>query len=85
MSDKRKTNLTSNPLDWIQDAYKRIPCHEALLNNEVAIQSRQLILSHQDPVDRFLGTTAQVYALTLVTADKWLLQSHEFATLSNSA
>ena len=84
LSDKRKITLTPNPLDWIQDAYKRIPCHEAPLNHEVAIRSRQLILPHQDPVDRFLGATAQVYDLTLITADKCLLQSHEFATLPNS-
>ena len=66
-----------------RQAYARIPFHEAQLNHEVAIQSRRLTLTHQDPVDRFLGATAQVYDLTLVTADVQLLQSPGFATLSN--
>lgn len=75
--------LETDPFTWIRQAYARIPFHEAQLNHEVAIQSRRLILTHQDPVDRFLGATALVYELTLVTADARLLQSPEFATLSN--
>ncbi len=84
LAEKHKIALTPDPLNWIRQAYKHIPFQEAPLNHEVAIQSRQLIFSHQDPVDRFLGATAQVYDLTLVTADKRLLQSKEFTTLPNS-
>jgi PIN domain nuclease of toxin-antitoxin system len=84
LAEKQKITLAPDPLNWMRQAYKQIPFQEAQLNHEVAIQSRQLTLSHQDPVDRFLGATAQVYNLTLVTADKRLLQSREFATLPNS-
>jgi PIN domain nuclease of toxin-antitoxin system len=83
LSDKGRILLETDPFTWIRQAYARIPFHEAQLNHEVAIQSRRLTLTHQDPVDRFLGATAQVYDLTLVTADVQLLQSPGFATLSN--
>jgi PIN domain nuclease of toxin-antitoxin system len=49
----------------------------------VAIQSRRITLPHQDPADRFLAATAQVYDLTLVTADERLLHSNDFATMAN--
>ena len=83
LSDKGRILLETDPFTWIRQAYARIPFHEAQLNHEVALQSRRLTLTHQDPVDRFLGATAQVYDLTLVTADVQLLQSPGFATLSN--
>jgi hypothetical protein len=38
-------------------------------------------LSHQDPVDRFLGATALVYHLTLVTADEGLIRSKKISIL----
>jgi PIN domain nuclease of toxin-antitoxin system len=84
LSEKGKITLSPDPLSWIRQAYKHIPFQEARLNHEVAIQSRQLSLSHKDPVDRFLCATALTYDLTLVTADTRLLESQEYATLSNS-
>ncbi len=38
---------------------------------------------HQDPADRFLAATADVYGLTLVTADEHLLKGRGFAKLAN--
>ena len=53
------------------------------LTHEIAIMSRQLAMPHQDPADRFLAATARVLDLTLVTADKRLLDSTEFAVMAN--
>jgi PIN domain nuclease of toxin-antitoxin system len=36
-----------------------------------------------DPADRFLAATAEVYELTLVTADERLLRGKGFRTLAN--
>ncbi|MDX2021504.1 MAG: type II toxin-antitoxin system VapC family toxin [Deltaproteobacteria bacterium] len=49
--------------------------HEALLNRHVAVQSRRIELTHNDPADRFIAATAQVYDLSLVTLDSKLLES----------
>lgn len=38
---------------------------------------------HQEPADRFLAATAQVYGLTLVTADEQLLAARGLAPLAN--
>ena len=40
-------------------------------------------LSHRDPVDQFLAATARIFDLTLVTADRRLLQESGFSTLAN--
>ena len=58
---------------WILEALERAPIVEAPLNREVVIASRRLKTRHRDPVDRFLVATAQVFELTLVTADATLL------------
>jgi PIN domain nuclease of toxin-antitoxin system len=57
--------------------------HEAPLNREVAIRSRSVRLDHEDPADRFLAATADVYELILVTADEHLLRGKGFRTLAN--
>lgn len=72
-----------NPERLIEDLLAALPSREAPLTHAVAIESRRLALSHQDPADRFLAATALVYDLTLVTADSRLLASHGFSVLAN--
>jgi PIN domain nuclease of toxin-antitoxin system len=57
--------------------------HDAPLSREVAIRSRAVRVGHDDPADRFLAATADVYELTLVTADEHLLRGKGFRTLAN--
>ena len=57
--------------------------HEAPVNREVAMRSRSVAVPHQDPADRFLAATAQVYDLTLVTDDENLLRGKGYRTLAN--
>jgi PIN domain nuclease of toxin-antitoxin system len=71
------------PSDWVEAALSRAPIHEAPLNREVAVRSRSVRLDHEDPADRFLAATADVYELTLVTADIRLLRGKGFRTLAN--
>jgi len=60
--------------------FKKLPFREAVINQEVAIQSRKINLPHQDPADRFLAATAIVYD-TLVTADTRLIDAKGFPVL----
>ena len=69
--------------DWVAAAFDRVPLKEAPVTREVAVLSRYLGLDHEDPADRFLGATAAVYDLTLVSADDRLLRSKDFRTLAN--
>lgn len=68
---------------WVSAALASVPMHDAPLTREVAIRSRGVELDHEDPADRFLAATADVYDLTLVTSDVRLLRGSGFRTLSN--
>ena len=83
LSEKGRIVLDADPSTWLRGVFERIPFKEAVINHEIAIQSRTLDLQHQDPADRFLAATAIVYGLTLVTADKRLMTSRDFSVLSN--
>jgi PIN domain nuclease of toxin-antitoxin system len=72
------------PADWVKEAVGRIPLREASLTHAVALRSRALSLPHADPADRFIGATASVYELTLVTADRRLADSGDYDVLRNS-
>jgi len=73
--EKGRVILKTGPREWIRNVFSRVPFIEAPINHEVAIQSRLLQLSHQDPADRFLIATAVVFDLILVTADERLIRS----------
>ncbi len=68
---------------WAEAALSRAPMHDAPLSREVALRSRSVKVDHEDPADRFLAATAEVYELTLVTADERLLRGKGFRTLAN--
>lgn len=65
------------------EALERAPLEEAALNHEVAVRSRGISLPHQDPADRFLVATALTYELTLVTADRTLIDARPCPILAN--
>lgn len=69
--------------DWVEAALSRAPMHEAALTRDVALRSRTVRVDHEDPADRFLAATAEVYELTLVTADERLLRAKGIRSLAN--
>jgi PIN domain nuclease of toxin-antitoxin system len=83
LSEKGRIVLDTDPSTWLRVVFESIPFKEAVINHEIAIQSRNLNLLHQDPADRFLAATAIIYGLTLVTADKRLVSSTDFHVLPN--
>jgi PIN domain nuclease of toxin-antitoxin system len=73
----------TSPAAWVEAALAGAPMHDAPLTREVALRSRSVRLDHEDPADRFLAATADVYDLVLVTADERLLRGKGFRTLAN--
>ncbi|MDB4980490.1 MAG: twitching motility protein PilT [Myxococcales bacterium] len=74
LAERGRMKLTPDPETWVRAQLGRAPVRQVALDHEVAIESRNLRVSHQDPADRFLAATARVHGLTLVTADQRLLR-----------
>lgn len=84
LAEKKRITIDSDDIDsWIREVLAETPLREAPLNTEIALQSRTLSISHQDPADRFLAATALVYELALVTADSRLINIPEIDVLAN--
>jgi PIN domain nuclease of toxin-antitoxin system len=81
---ERKRLVLDRPArEWLDAAWAAAPMQEAPLTREVAIKSRSVKVPHQDPADRFIAATAEVYELTLVTGDENLLKGRGFHKLAN--
>ncbi len=83
LTEKRRIVVAGDPRRWVEEALARVPMREAALNREVALQSRAVRVPQQDPADRFLAATAQVYDLALVTDDHGLLKGKGYRTFPN--
>ena len=81
--EKGRIELTREPLAWLDDVLRAFPLRDATLTREVAVRSRSLDVSHEDPADRFIAASAIVHELTLVTADQRLLGSKQYGSLPN--
>jgi len=82
LGERGRLALTPDPETWVRAQLARAPVRQIALDHEVALQSRRLRLSHEDPADRFIAATARVHGLTLVTADLRLLRRPDgFAVL----
>ena len=75
LSEKGKIQLGAHPVAWIKNVLNALPFREAALNHAVALESRGIQLPHQDPADRFIAASAAVYGLTLITADRHLIEN----------
>jgi len=73
LAERGRLKLDAEPRRWVAQALAHTPAQEAVLTFEVAARSRDVLLGHPDPADRFLVATAVVYGLTLVTADDALI------------
>ena len=81
LAEKGRVVIKADHEKSIRKMFNNLPFREAVINQEVAIQSRKINLPHQDPADRFLAATAIVYDLTLVTADRRLIDTKGFPVL----
>jgi PIN domain nuclease of toxin-antitoxin system len=74
LAGRGRLALKPDPESWVRSQLQRGPVRQIPLDHEIAIQSRSLLTTHQDPADRFIAATARVHELTLITADERLLQ-----------
>ena len=81
LAEHGRLELDTDPRRWVQDALAASGIGEATLNHEVALQSFELKLKHDDPADRLIAATASVYQFTLVTADEGLLRGKGYDTM----
>ena len=80
---KGRVVLNEDVAKWVLKAISAAPLREAPLTHEIALETANLRLPHRDPADYFLGATARVLGLTLVTADQRLIESRQFPVLPN--
>ena len=83
LAERGRIRLGSEPRQWISDALGSTPASEAPLTYQVAVRSRDVLMGHDDPADRFLVATALVYDLTLATADEYLIGARACPILAN--
>jgi len=81
LAEKGRVVLRPDPATWLRTVLGKMEFHEARVNHEIALRSRDVRLRHQDPADRFLAATAMVYQLTLVTADRLLFGCRDISVL----
>ena len=82
LAEKGHISLGPNIEKSVREIFRKIPLNEAPLNQEVAIQSRFVLLPHQDPADLFLAATAIVYDFKLVTADSRIISAKDVPVLA---
>ena len=83
LAERKRIELQPGARHWLEQALQQIPTREAPLTHRVAMESCALSFAHKDPADRFLVATARVYELTLVTADRRLLEAKACNLLRN--
>jgi PIN domain nuclease of toxin-antitoxin system len=76
LAHKGRIRLEPDPERWLRRQLAHLGPTEAPITHEVAIRSRALDIGYEDPADRFLAATAQVYDLTLVTVDERLIRAN---------
>ena len=80
LNARGRVRFSGDTDSWLARATRGI--NEAPLTHDIA-KAATKIQMHKDPADRFLGATAQVLDLTLVTADERLLGLGVIRTLAN--
>ena len=82
LAEKGRIELNSEPIVWVKRYLRSLDFKEARLTHEIAMRSRQIELSHQDPADRFITATAMELELILATVDRRLLELSWLQTIS---
>jgi PIN domain nuclease of toxin-antitoxin system len=80
---KGRVVLNEDVSKWVLKAISAGSLREAPLTHEIALESSNIQMPHRDPADYFLAATARVLDLTLVTADKRLIEAQQCPVLAN--
>jgi len=82
-AEKGRIEIDRPAGEWIRRALSSYRFQEAIVTNEVVLETGNVKIVHRDPIDRFLAATARAFDLTLVTADRKLLAGTGFSALAN--
>jgi len=75
LHSKKRFALDAPIEEWIASSMQKFRTIEAPFTHEVAVETAGIAIPHRDPADRFLTATANVFGLTLVTADAVLIKA----------
>jgi len=81
--DKGRIVLTRPVEEWLDIALFKSNIMDIPIDTEIAIASRKINLSHQDPADRFIAATALVNKMRLITSDTRLSAQAEVPIVFN--
>jgi PIN domain nuclease of toxin-antitoxin system len=81
---KGRIEISGDFSTWIVGALRTVPLTEAPLTFEVSKVLATMNLPHADPADLFLAASAKAFGLTLVTADRILIQAEGISVMANS-
>ena len=83
LCEKNRMRLDQDFPEWFKKSTTDLEILEAPFHWQVAQELRLVHLQHKDPADRFLVATARIYDMTLVTADKKLMNVDGLNVLPN--
>lgn len=72
LAAKKRIELPQPHEEWIKKVLEKNFFHEASLTHAVALESRKVKLTHEDPADRFLAASCIIYGLKMLTEDRLL-------------
>ena len=81
--ERNRIQLKQDFAEWFRRSQDELMLREVPVDWSVAHAMRLTTLSHGDPADRLLVATAKVYGMTLVTADKRLMNISGLKVLAN--
>ena len=82
LHERGAIDLGSDPrlgIEWLLSEY---PLTEWPITSAIAIRSREVVVPHRDPADRFLASTAIEHGLVLLTRDQQLLDAVGVPTMT---
>lgn len=82
LAERGRIALEPSPTAWLRKAMAESPVSEAPLTMDVVMASASVNLPHRDPADRLIAATAKSLDLTLVTADRRLIDCRGIRVLA---
>ena len=73
LTERGRVSLDIDIRQWVAQALADPPIREAMVTNDVTLETLRFRLQHRDPFDWLLVATARVYELTLITSDERLI------------
>ena len=82
LAERGRIALEPDPRAWLRKAMAESPVSEVPLTVDVVMASLSVNLPHRDPADRLIAATAKSLDLTLVTADRRLINCGDIRVLA---